>query len=80
MAELGVKFAYPPGLTKQSTIQNPGQQFKAVINIRRADLNGEKAWAVLELEAERKDAESGIAQVTGKAARVDSVIQDIVEG
>jgi hypothetical protein len=80
MAKLAVKFAFTPGLIKESGIQNPGQQFKAVSNIRRADVNGEKGCVVLELQGGTEDVERGTARVTGKAARVDSVIQDIVEG
>ena len=49
-------------------------------NIRRADVDGDKGWVVLELEGEGEAIERGIAWVTDKGVRVDPVIGDIVEG
>jgi len=80
MVKRAVKFTFPPELIKEPIIHNLGQQFKVVTNIRRADVNGDKGWVVLELEGEREDIERGIAWVTGKGVRVDPVGGDIVEG
>ena len=80
MVERRVKFTFPPELIKEPIIYNLGQQFKVVTNIRRADVNGDKGWVVLELEGEREDIERGIAWVTSKGVRVDPVVGDIVEG
>lgn len=51
-----------------------------VTDIRRADINGDKGWVVLELEGKREDIERGIVWVTGKGVRVDPVTGDTVEG
>ena len=80
MVKRGVKFTFPPELIKEPIIYNLGQQFKLVPNIRRADVNGEKGWVVLELEREGEDIERGIVWVTSKGVRVDPVVGDIVEG
>ena len=80
MVKRAVRFTFPPELIKEPIIYNLGQQFKVVSNIRRADVNGDKGWVVLELEGEGKDIERGIAWVTGKGVRVDPVMGDIVEG
>ena len=80
MVKRGVKFTFPPELIKEPIIYNLGQQFKVVTNIRRADVNGDKGWVVLELEGEGEDIERGIAWVIGKGVRVDPVGGDIVEG
>ena len=80
MVKQGVKFTFPLELIKEPIIYNLGQQFKVVTNIRRADVNGDKGWVVLELEGEGEDIERGIAWVTGKGVRVDPVVGDIVEG
>jgi len=69
-----------PKLIKEPIIHKLGQRFKVVTNIRRADINGDKGWVVLELEGEEEDIERGIVWVTGKGVRVDPVIGDIVEG
>jgi len=73
-------FTFPPELIKEPIIYNLGQQFKVVTNIRRADVNGDRGWVVLELEGEGKDIERGIAWVSSKGVRVDPVVGDIVEG
>jgi hypothetical protein len=80
MVKRRVKFTFPPELIKEPIIYNLGQQFKVVTNIRRADINGDKGWVVLELEGEGEDIERGIVWVTGKGVRVDPAIGDIVEG
>lgn len=80
MTKKQVMFTFPPELIKEPIIYNLGHQFKVVTNIRRADVNGDKGWVVLELEGEGEDIERGIAWVTGKGVRVDPVGGDIVEG
>ncbi len=80
MTKKQVMFTFPPELIKEPIIYNLGQQFKIVTNIRRADVNGDKGWVVLELEGEGEDIERGIAWVTNKGVRVDPVVGDIVEG
>ena len=80
MVKRGLKFTFPPQLIKEPIIYNLGQRFKVVTNIRRADINGDKGWVVLELEGKEEDIERGIAWVTSKGVRVDPVIGDIVEG
>ncbi|MDH4067631.1 MAG: NIL domain-containing protein [Dehalococcoidia bacterium] len=80
MVKRGVKFTFPPELIKEPVIHNLGQRFKVVTNIRRADINGDKGWVVLELEGKADDIERGIAWITGKGVRVDPIVGDIVEG
>jgi len=80
MVKRGVMFTFPPELIKEPIIYNLGQQFKVVTNIRRADIDGDKGWVVLELEGEEEDIKRGIAWVTSKGVRVDPVVGDIVEG
>jgi len=80
MTKKQLMFTFPPELIKEPIIYNLGQQFKIVTNIRRADVNGDKGWVVLELEGEVGDIERGIVWVTGKGVRVDPVVGDIVEG
>jgi hypothetical protein len=80
MVKRRAKFTFPPELIKEPIIYNLSQRFKVVTNIRRADINGDKGWVVLELEGKVDDIERGIAWVTGKGVRVDPVIGDIVEG
>jgi NIL domain len=80
MVKRGVKSTFPPGLTKEPIIYKPGQQFRILTDIRRADVNGDKDWVVLELGGQEEDIERGIAWVTDKGVRVDPAVGDIVEG
>lgn len=80
MVKPAAKFTFPPELNKEPIIYSLGQRFRVVTNIRRADINGDKGWVVLELEGKVDDIERGIAWVTGKGVRVDPVGGDIVEG
>jgi ABC-type methionine transport system ATPase subunit len=80
MTKRQVMFTFPPKLIKEPIIYKLAQRFKVVTNIRRADINGDKGWVVLELEGKAEDIERGIAWVTGKGVRVDPVVGDIVEG
>jgi hypothetical protein len=80
MVKRGVKLTFPPELIKEPIIYKLGRQFEVVTNIRRADVNGDRGWVVLELEGEGEDIEGGIGWVVGKGVRVDPVIGDIVEG
>jgi ABC-type methionine transport system ATPase subunit len=80
MTKRQVMFTFPQKLIKEPIIYKLGQQFKVVTNIRRADINGDKGWVVLELEGKVEDIERGIAWVTSKGVRVDPVVGDIVEG
>ena len=80
MTRKQVMFTFPSELIKEPIIYNLGQRFKVVTNIRRADINGDKGWVVLELQGKVDDIERGIAWVTDKGVRVDPVVGDIVEG
>lgn len=80
MVKRGVEFTFPTELINEPIICSLSQRFKVVTNIRRANINGDKGWVVLELEGKVDDIERGIAWVTGKWVRVDPVIGEIVEG
>lgn len=80
MVKRGIMFTFPPELIKEPIIYNLGKQFGVVTNIRRADVDGDRGWVVLEMEGKEKDIEQGIAWVTSKGVRVDPVVGDIVEG
>ena len=80
MTKKQVMFTFPTELIKEPIIYKLGQQFKIVTNIRRADVNGDKGWVVLEIEGKGEDIERGIVWVTNKGVRVDPVVGDIVEG
>ncbi len=80
MGKQRVKFTFVGDLVKEPVIYHLGRDFEIVTNIRRADVQEDMGWVVLELEGEEEDIDQGIVWVTGKGVRVDPVIGDIVEG
>ncbi len=80
MARRRVMFTFPAKLITEPVIYQLGKQFKVVTNIRRADVKEDRGWVVLELEGKPEDIERGLAWITSKGVRVDSVTGDVVEG
>lgn len=75
-----VKFTFPPELIQEPLIYLLGKEFEVVTNIRRADVQEDKGWVILELEGEESAIEAGIAWVLERGVRVDPVLGDVVEG
>jgi len=63
-------FTFSSEVMTEPIIYNLGQQFRLVINIRRADLTEDRGWMVLELDGREEDIEAGIAWATSKGVRV----------
>lgn len=74
-----MKLTYAPELIKHPIIYKLRHQCEAVTEIRRADVNKDKDWMVLEPEAKGEDIELGIDSVTGKGVRGDPAVGDIIE-
>ena len=80
MAKTRVKFSFPPKLIKDPIIYLVGKNFKLVTNIRRAEVEENKGWVVLELEGEDAEIKKGLDWVAKQGVRVDPVTGDVVEG
>ncbi len=80
MAKRRVKFTFPPALIQEPVIWRLGTTYKVVTNIRRADVQEDVGWVVLELEGEERDIERGLAWVASFGVRIDPVAGDVVEG
>lgn len=73
MTKRRAMFSFNEEQIREPIIHNLGQQFNITTNIRRADLSENEGWIVLELEGDETDIEQGIAWVTSKGVRVESV-------
>lgn len=73
MTKRRAMFSFNEEQIREPIIHNLGQQFNITTNIRRADLSENEGWIVLELEGDENDIEQGIAWVTSKGVRVESV-------
>lgn len=80
MAKRRVKFTFPPDLITEPVIYRLGKEFEVVTNIRRANVNEQEGWVILELEGEPQDIDGGIAYVISQGVRVDPVEGDFVAG
>lgn len=67
-------------MIKQPVIYELGQQYHVVTNIRRADVQENVGWVILELEGNEEDIERGLDWVRAQGVRVDPVLGDLVEG
>ena len=80
MGKQRVKFSFPEGMVKEPVIYKLGRDFKIVTNIRRADVQDNAGWVVLELDGEDAEIERGLAWVSTTGVRVDPVIGDVIDG
>ena len=80
MGKQRVKFTFQADLVKEPIIYNLGRDFKIVTNIRRADVQEDMGWVVLELDGEAAEIERGLAWVSSTGVRVDPVSGDVIEG
>ena len=75
-----VKFTFVESLIKEPIIWKLGRQFEIITNIRRADVQADRGWVILELEGERDEIDRGLEWVEQQGVRIDPVYEDIVEG
>ena len=75
-----VRFTFLSDLIKRPVIYDLGHQFNVVTNIRRADVQENVGWVILEMEGEEEEIERGLEWVRSLGVRVDPVLADVVEG
>jgi ABC-type methionine transport system ATPase subunit len=75
-----VKFTFQGELVKEPIIYQLGHSFRIVTNIRRADVQEDMGWVVLELDGEKEEIERGLQWVSSTGVRVDPVGGDVIEG
>ena len=73
MSKRRVMLNYPRELLSEPVIYTISQQFNLVANIRRAELDEERGWIMLELEGRDEDIEAGITWVISKGMRVETI-------
>ena len=80
MGKQRIKFTFIGDLVKEPIIYNLGRDFKIVTNIRRADVQEDMGWVVLELEGEDDEIQRGLKWVGSTGVRIDPVSGDVIEG
>jgi hypothetical protein len=56
-----------------------GQRFQIVTNIRRADVDRDEGWVLLELGGDADELDRGVSYLSERGVRVDPVEGDLVE-
>ena len=74
-----VKFTFVDQLVKEPIIYRLGRDFEIVTNIRRADVQEETGWVVLELDGEDSEINRGLAWVSSTGVRVDPMSGDVID-
>ena len=80
MARQRVRFTFEDTLVREPIIYCLGRDFHLVTNIRRADVQEDVGWVVLELDGELEEIERGLQWVKSTGVRVDPLSGDVVEG
>ena len=75
-----VRLTYVVHLIKQPVVYELGRQFKVVTNVRRADVQENVGWIILEMDGEEDEIERALDWVRSLGIRIDSVVGDVVEG
>ena len=64
----------------EPVIYNLGKDFDIETNIRRADIREDTGWVILELNGDEEEIERGLAWITSKGVRADSISGDLIQG
>lgn len=79
ITKLRVRFTFPSELVTEPVIYRLGQDFNVVTNIRRADVQRDQGWVILELEGDEGNLDHGLEWVKSLGVRVDPVPGDVLE-
>tara|TARA_Y100000590_G_C15448786_1_gene911830 strand:- start:605 stop:808 length:204 start_codon:yes stop_codon:yes gene_type:complete len=67
-------------MIRQPVIYQMGKDFDVVTNIRRADIQENIAWVILELEGDEIEIDNALEWASSLGVRVDPALGDLVEG
>ena len=75
-----VKFIFQGNQVKDPIIYQLGHNFHIVTNIRRAVVQEDMGWVILELDGEKEEIERGLQWVSYTGGRADPLSGVVVEG
>lgn len=80
MATIRLSLRFPKNLVQKPIIYHLGHKFKVVTNIRRANIDEDIGWMLLELDGEMEEIERAMEDLTKQGIKVDPIEKDIIEG
>lgn len=75
-----VQFTFEGEQVKEPVIYRLGKDFPVITNIRRAQVEGESGWVVLELSGDTTSIEAGLDWVRSQGVQVTPLDGDVIEG
>ena len=73
-----VRLTFPGGLIKEPVIYNVGQRYDIITNIRRANVEGEAGWVVMEMSGSDTGLDDAVAYLRVVGVEVEPVGGDVV--
>ena len=80
MAKRRVHLTFPENLVQEPIIYNLGKQFDIVTNIRRANVEDNFGWVILELDGDEAALDRGLKYLEEQGVQVNTIAGDVVEG
>lgn len=80
MAKQRLHLTFPERLIQEPVIFNLGRTYDIVTNIRRANVEDEVGWVILEVVGEPDAIAAGIAYLEDLGVQVGRIDGDLVEG
>lgn len=80
MVQRRYRFTFEGDQVKEPVIYLLGKNFPVTTNIRRAQIDAESGWAVLELDGELSDISAGLEWVRSQGVEVTPLEGDILAG
>ena len=79
LAGFRVRLTFPEDRVLEPIVYRIGQEFNLVPNIRKADVQEQSGWVVLELTGESGEIEKAMGWLKGKGIQVDPLEGTIIE-
>ncbi len=80
MTKMRLSLRFPKGLVQKPIIYQLGHDFKVATNIRRANIDEEIGWMILELDGEMDEIERAMENLDKQGVKVDPLEGDIIAG
>ena len=80
MTKRRVHLTFPENLVQEPIIYNLGKQFDIVTNIRRANVEDNFGWVILELDGDETSLDKGLRYLEDRGVQVNTIAGDVVEG
>ena len=80
MAQKRVRFAFEGEQVKEPVIYRLGKDFPVITNIRRAQVEGDSGWVVLELDGDLASIEEALDWARSQGVQITLLDGDVIEG